>query len=247
MTDLNTGSTGSGASTGSQAETPSPKDMLKETKQAAQDQVQGLTSKVQETAKDKVNKGQETASRTLGDFADAVRKAGDELSSKDQSTVGQVVKQAADSLESLSRTLSDKRPEELLDAVRDFGRRNPVAFIGGAVLVGLAVGRFAKSSASRPASSDESSSSTGYRTSGASYDEPRPFGDQTQTGGTDSFYETAGPGVTTPQGSGTGLDATTSPFDTPASSTPGASTTTDNANRSSLNDGLSGGVQGGQL
>jgi hypothetical protein len=30
--------------------------------------------------------------------------------------------------------------------VRDFGRRNPAAFIGGAVLVGLALGRFARAS-----------------------------------------------------------------------------------------------------
>jgi hypothetical protein len=57
-----------------------------------------------------------------------------------------VVKQAADGLENLSRSISEKRPEEMLDAVRDFGRRNPTAFVAGAVLVGLAVGRFIRSS-----------------------------------------------------------------------------------------------------
>jgi hypothetical protein len=59
-----------------------------------------------------------------------------------------VVKQAADGLEQISRTVSEKRPEELLDAVREFGRRNPTAFIAGSVLLGVALGRFARSSES---------------------------------------------------------------------------------------------------
>ena len=56
------------------------------------------------------------------------------------------MKQAADGLESLSRNLADKDPGDLLNAVRDFGRRNPAAFIGGAVLVGVALGRFVRAS-----------------------------------------------------------------------------------------------------
>jgi hypothetical protein len=248
MTDLNNGSFGSSNSTGSQGDTPSPKEMLDQTKQAAKDQVQGLTSKVQDTAKEKVSKGQETASRTLFDFADAVRKAGDELASKDQSTVGRVVKQAADSLEGISRSLSEKRPEELLNSVRDFGRANPIAFVGGAVLFGLALGRFAKSSASRSEYSGESRSFSGGSSSSSS-----SSSSSDRTGGSDSFYETAGPASTSPVGSGTGIDPTTSPFDT-VTGAGGASTsglsggvTNDSLNRGDLDDGLSGGVQGARL
>ena len=68
------------------------------------------------------------------------------MASTDQSPASRLVQQAADSLESLSRNLADKEPGELLNAVRDFGRKNPAAFIGGAVLVGLALGRFARAS-----------------------------------------------------------------------------------------------------
>jgi hypothetical protein len=66
--------------------------------------------------------------------------------------------------------VSDKRPEELLNAVRDFGRRNPTAFIAGTVLLGLAIGRMVKSSEQHLAGPDMPSyvpsSDFGARTSG---------------------------------------------------------------------------------
>jgi hypothetical protein len=96
----------------------------------------------------------------LGDFASAIRKAGDDLAQNDQSVAGKMVKQAADGLESFSRSLSDKRPEELLNAVRDFGRENPAAFIAGSVLLGIAIGRLAKSTDQRPRDGE---ADAGYR------------------------------------------------------------------------------------
>ena len=82
----------------------------------------------------------------MTDFASAIRKAGEDLSQHDQSLAAKMIKQAADGLEGVSRSLSDKRPEELLDAARAFGRDNPAAFGAAAVLAGLAVGRFLRSS-----------------------------------------------------------------------------------------------------
>jgi hypothetical protein len=108
------------------------------------------TASFRDSAKDKalaqVEQKTQSATEKLGDFANAIRKAGDELAQHDQSIAGRIAKQAADGLESLSRTVSDKRPEELLEAVRGFGRSNPTAFIAGSILLGVALGRFAKSS-----------------------------------------------------------------------------------------------------
>jgi hypothetical protein len=115
---------------------------------AVKQEVATFASSVQDKAVDKIADKKETATETLGAFANAIRHAGDELAQQDQSLAGRVVKQAADGLEQLTRTVSDKRPEELLDAVRDFGRRNPAAFIAGSVLLGVALGRFARSSES---------------------------------------------------------------------------------------------------
>lgn len=88
-------------------------------------------------------KGQ--AAESLHTFADAVKKARDELD-KDGSPVSGFVGQAADGLESLSRSLQNKSAPEMLDSVREFGRRHPVTFVAATVLAGLALGRFAQSS-----------------------------------------------------------------------------------------------------
>lgn len=105
-----------------------------------------LVSAAGDKAGEEIQHHKEGATKTLGDFAAAIRRAGDDLAQHDQTMAGKLVKQGADGLEGLTRSLSDKSPGELLDGVRDFGRKNPVAFIAGAVLVGLAVGRFARSS-----------------------------------------------------------------------------------------------------
>lgn len=112
--------------------------------QTLKQEVQSFASAAQDRVRAEAQKGAQTAGRTLGDFANAVRRAGEELADQDQNPASRLVKQAADGLESFSRNLADKEPGELLHAVRDFGRRNPAVFIGGAVLVGLAIGRFVR-------------------------------------------------------------------------------------------------------
>lgn len=109
-------------------------------------EAQSFASAAQDRVRAEAQRGTQAATKTLGDFANAVRRAGDELEQHDQSPASRLVRQAADGLESLSRNLADKEPGDLLNAVRDFGRKNPAAFIGGAVLVGLALGRFARAS-----------------------------------------------------------------------------------------------------
>jgi hypothetical protein len=124
----------------------SPKQMASAAAQTVKQEAQSFAAQAKEKASGQIEQHKETATRTLGDFANAIRRAGDELSQSDQSVASRLVQQAADGLESFSRSVADKRPEELLDAVRDFGRRNPMAFVAGSVLVGLAVGRFLKAS-----------------------------------------------------------------------------------------------------
>ncbi|WP_310539478.1 hypothetical protein [Phenylobacterium sp.] len=108
------------------------------------------TAHFADAAKDQVSEriegGKAAAADALATFADAVRKAGEELGQNDQTMVAGLVSQAAEGLESLSRTVSQKQPKDLMVAVRDFGRANPAAFMAGAVLAGVALGRFARSS-----------------------------------------------------------------------------------------------------
>jgi hypothetical protein len=98
-------------------------------------------------ASEKIEEQKKAASRSIDSFAQAVRRASDELQDQDQTAAAQLIQQAAGGLESLSRTLSNQSLGDMINTVRDFGRRNPVALAGGAALLGLALGRVARTAA----------------------------------------------------------------------------------------------------
>ncbi|MDZ4370612.1 MAG: hypothetical protein U1C74_04230 [Phenylobacterium sp.] len=122
------------------------RELLGEAGSTLKHEAQSFAHAAQDRVRTEAQRGTQAAGKTLGDFANAVRRAGDELSETDHSPASRLVLKAADGLETFSRSIADKEPGDLLNAVRDFGRRNPMAFIGGAVLVGLALGRFARAS-----------------------------------------------------------------------------------------------------
>lgn len=143
-----------GASPGKPRDETPLKDLAGAAVQTVKAETATFAAAAQDKVSEKVTVGTAAAAQTMGDFASAIRKAGDDLAEHDQSMAARMVKQAADGLESLTRSVADKRPEEMLETVRDFGRRNPVAFIAGSVLLGVAIGRLAKSTEQRGASSE---------------------------------------------------------------------------------------------
>lgn len=140
MSEFETGTTG-GTSRKEKA-----RQVMDQAGQTLKAEAQSFASVAQDRVMSEAQKGQEAATRTLGDFANAIRRAGEELAQNDQSPASRLVQRAADGLEDFSRGLEGKHPGDLLNDVRDFGRRNPMAFIGGAVLLGLALGRFVRAS-----------------------------------------------------------------------------------------------------
>ena len=164
-----------------------PLEQVRTAAQSAGQTVAKETAHFAEAAKDQVSEriedGKAAAADALATFADAVRKAGEELGQSDQTMVAGLVAQAAEGLESLSRTVSQKQPQDLLVAVRDFGRANPAAFMAGAVLAGVALGRFARSSAHHVESAGASQS-------------PKALSNPSEDPGPLSTYET--PGVPDP-------------------------------------------------
>ncbi len=97
-------------------------------------------------AESEAERQKEMGAGHLDAFADAVRKAADELGEHDESAAAQFVRQAAGGLENLSGSLRQKSVGDLVDSVSRFGRSNPTAFLGGALLAGVALGRFAQAS-----------------------------------------------------------------------------------------------------
>jgi len=106
-----------------------------------------IGSQVTEGAVEGVRNAQAKASESMHSFAEAIRKAGDELKENDQGPVAQVLAQAAGSLDEMSRALGQKGIGEIVNDVRSFGRQHPGAFILGSALLGVALGRFAQTAA----------------------------------------------------------------------------------------------------
>jgi hypothetical protein len=129
-----------------QPASPTLKSQVGKARQRVRGEAANFASSAREKAAGAIEERQHKVTGAIGDFANAIRRASDDLNQHNQGMAAQLLTRGADSLEGLSHTLDGKSPGEMLNAVRDFGRRHPVAFIGGAVLAGLAVGRFVRSS-----------------------------------------------------------------------------------------------------
>lgn len=149
-----------------QPASPTLKDQVGQARRRVRGEAANFASTAREKAVDAIEERQHKVTGAIGDFAGAIRRASDDLNEHNQGMAAQLLTRGADGLEGLSHTLDGKSPGEMLNAVRDFGRRHPVAFIGGAVLVGLAVGRFVRSSMP-----DESDDTFNYET-GRGWEEP---------------------------------------------------------------------------
>ncbi|HEY2051503.1 MAG TPA: hypothetical protein VGH03_19360 [Caulobacteraceae bacterium] len=165
MSSTESGVVTGGPSSGyaSESVSGSAKDMASSAMDTVTRDAMAMASTAQEKAARALEHRKQAVGGTMEDFASAIRKAGEDLSESDQTMAARVVRQAADGLEHLSHSLADRRPHEILDAARDFGRRNPFAFAAGAVLLGVALGRLARSTGADASSQGYSSASAGAR------------------------------------------------------------------------------------
>jgi hypothetical protein len=60
-----------------------------------------------------------------------------------------IVRQAADGLENVSGAMRSRDLDDLVGSVENFARRQPVIFLGSALLAGFGIARFIKSSSER--------------------------------------------------------------------------------------------------
>lgn len=182
---IDTGQTEAGGEGGSTAEAlkrqasaarEAARGKIGEYGEAVKQEAQHFAGQAKETAAAQVETKKGAVTGALEDFAEAIRRAGDELGQRDQGMASHVVRQAADGLQGVSRTLADKRPSELLEAVRDYGRRNPAMFIAGSVVAGLALGRFLRASGDAGSGMGESRSFMNAPGTGARADSPSQRG-----------------------------------------------------------------------
>jgi hypothetical protein len=72
----------------------------------------------------------------------------------------ELLREAADGLKQISSAVSGKSVGEMVEGLSNFGRQNPLAFLGGAALAGFALARFARASTPSDGYEDDYGSGT---------------------------------------------------------------------------------------
>jgi hypothetical protein len=91
-------------------------------------------------------------------FARAIGSAAGELENQSP-RIAQSVRDAAQKVDGLSRNISNRNVDELMNAATELARSQPMLFIGGAIAAGFALSRFLKSSADNHGSTSRMSAS----------------------------------------------------------------------------------------
>ena len=140
------------------------------------------------------SQGMTKAAETLGEVAQAVRQSGEQLRDQ-QPQVASFVDTAAEQLERASSYLRESDLQDIVYRVEDVARRQPMLFIGGAFVLGLAAARFLKSSAagSQGWSTGSSFRDMGYGVGATGYGAGAGYTSRTADyTGTDDYARTTG-------------------------------------------------------
>jgi len=127
-------------------ETEAARQSAQRVGEEAQRQIKEVTSDLQGQAQRVLSEQKEMARSGLMDLVTAIRTAADDLERRQQGQIANVARGLAGGLEDFSQSIGRRNFQDMLSDAQRFARDHPAAFFGGAVLAGLAVARFAKSS-----------------------------------------------------------------------------------------------------
>jgi hypothetical protein len=134
---------------------------VKETVRQVGSQMRGAGQEFRQTIDSLAARGADQACTQVGAAASALRHAADDLEDS-QPGVARLTHNVAGRLERVTDYLHERRPIEIVHDIENFARREPLLFLGGAVLVGALIGRVIKASSARP---------RGYGTDQGRYDD----------------------------------------------------------------------------
>jgi hypothetical protein len=125
------------------------KQQARETTEEVTREAREAGEEIKEQAYSTADRQKDAAAQQMGGWAQALRTASDDLRKRGQDIAAGYVGHAADGLERASGTVRTRDVDDLIGTVEDFARRQPVAFLGGAVAAGFGLARFMRSSADR--------------------------------------------------------------------------------------------------
>jgi hypothetical protein len=143
--DSETGSTADAARSAGDEIVDATKEKASELKR----EVHAATEQAKEQARSAATHQKDAAARQMDGFAHALMAASDDLRGRGQEFAAEYVREAASGLERASEAVREHDLDEIIANVEDFARRQPVAFLGGAVVAGFGIARLMRSSADR--------------------------------------------------------------------------------------------------
>ncbi len=157
---------------GSESAAPAVKqvsDTVSEVVDQAQNTARQVSAQAKQSATSRLESQKERAVDSLVTVAHALRQTGQHLNEQDQGTFATYIEQAAERVEGLTNHLRAKDVTQLLAETQDFARRRPAMFLGAALALGFAGGRFLMSSGQRAISSSAPTGLPEHWNSGGSH------------------------------------------------------------------------------
>lgn len=140
---------------------------LVEAGEQAGDKAGHLAERATDLGFQQADRGREQAAEGVDQLADTIRRVSTELGTE-QPAIANVASTAAEQAERVATYLRSTDAREILSNVEDMARRQPIVFLGGAFLLGVAFSRFIKAAAPQQGGQDETGYRSGYSTSYAS-------------------------------------------------------------------------------
>lgn len=113
-----------------------------------------------ERVKDAVSDRATFAARQVGGVAAALQKVGSELEGSEQAEIGKYATQIGRSVQGFAKQMEGKDLGAIANMAEEFGRKQPLAFLGIAALAGLTASRFLTASAKRTNATSTAASNT---------------------------------------------------------------------------------------
>ena len=152
---------------------------LAEAGERAGESVGQLAERATDLGFTQADRGKEQAAQGISQVAQSLRRVSSEMEGQ-QPAIADAGRTAAEQADRLATYLQQTDAREIVRTVEDAARRQPIIFMGGAFLLGLAAARFLKA-AGGSSTAYGSESTSGYRSS-SSY--PRTGTSRSQTSGT---------------------------------------------------------------
>jgi hypothetical protein len=119
---------------------------LAEAGQQAADSAGHLASRAADIGLQQADRGRESAANGIEHVADSIRRITTDMQDE-QPAISNVAETAADQAQRVATYLREHDAREILGNVESFARRQPLIFLGGAFVLGVAASRFIKAAA----------------------------------------------------------------------------------------------------